>query len=76
MLMAKGNSPRPAPPPGEFGGRIRTWVRGLLLLSLIVFVRSLFTAGTFLGQGQVREGKKSRVTKREERGLFRYGGSN
>jgi hypothetical protein len=68
MLMAKGNSPRPAPPPGEFGGRIRTWVTGwLLLLSLIVFVsRSLFTTGTLLGQGQVREGKKS--VQRERRG--------
>jgi hypothetical protein len=66
MLMAKGNSPRPAPP-GEFGGRIGTWVRGLLLLSLVVFVsRSLFTAGALLGQVQVWEGKKS--VKRERRG--------
>jgi hypothetical protein len=64
MLMAKGNSPRP----GEFGGRIRTWVTGwLLLLSLIVFVgRSLFTTGTLLGQVQVRDGKKS--VQRERRG--------
>jgi hypothetical protein len=73
MLMAKGNSPRPAPPPGEFRGRIRIWVRGLLLLSLVVFVRSLFTAGTLLGQGQVREGKKS--VQRERRGdCFDMGG--